>query len=89
MDQVWKFVLEPEIEIEIPEGAELLSVATQGDQIFLWAKVSPSAEKVKRTFVGFGTGHDIPTNFNLDFVGTALFSNGALVYHIFEKVGEK
>lgn len=85
MEQVWKFVLKPEINIEMPAGAELLSVAAQGDQICMWAKVDPEAEKETRSFVGYGTGHNIPNSSSLSFVGTALLSGGSMVFHIFEK----
>ena len=78
--------LQPEITLSMPENAEILSVAAQGDDICLWARVNPNAERVNRTFLGFGTGHDIPDNLQLQFVGTAHLSDGALVFHIFEKV---
>ncbi|MCT8869306.1 hypothetical protein AAEH72_16035 [Shewanella xiamenensis] len=81
---IWKFTLEPECTIEIPENAQLLSVREQGDKICLWALVDPDAKKVKRDFVGFGTGHVVP-DINLTFVGTALLCSGSLVFHIFEK----
>ena len=86
MAQVWKFVLQPEISLSMPKGAELLSVASMGDDICLWVRVNPNAEKVNRTFLGFGTGHDMPDNLQLQFVGTAHLSGGALVFHVFEKV---
>lgn len=84
MKTIWKFVLQPECKIEMPVGAELLSVHAQGDDICLWAKVDPSAAKEARSFVGFGTGHDVPDE-PLAFVGTALMHGGSLVFHIFER----
>jgi len=86
MLQVWKFVLQPEIEISLPRGAELLSVASQGNDICLWAKVNPEAEKEKRSFVAFGTGHQIPDDLNLKFIGTAMIYDGSLVFHVFERI---
>jgi len=38
MTQVWKFVLQPGISLSMPKGAEILSVASQGNDICLWAK---------------------------------------------------
>lgn len=85
MVQVWKYILQPKCEIEMPKGSEVLSVAAQGDEICLWAKVDPSeAQKEKRYFTGYGTGHSIPDEANLSFVGTALLHGGSLVFHIFE-----
>lgn len=83
---IWKFVLQPKCEIEMPEGAELLTVQEQGDDICLWAVVEPNSPRVTRKFVGFGTGHPIPGDLQLKFVGTALLHGGALVFHIFEIV---
>ena len=85
MTQIWKFVLQPEVSLSMPTGAEILSVATQGNDICLWARVNPDADREDRTFIGIGTGHDIPNNMNLQFIGTVLLSGGTLVFHIFEK----
>lgn len=84
MKTIWKFILQPECKVEMPAGAELLSVNAIGDDICLWAKVDPAAPKVSRSFVAFGTGHDVPDE-SLAFVGTALMLGGALVFHIFER----
>lgn len=86
MAQVWKFILQPEITVEIPVGTELLSVASQGNEICLWAKVNPSAIKERRSFVGFGTGHEIPDQLSLKYIGTAQLNGGSMVSHVFEKV---
>lgn len=86
MHTIWKYTLEPVTELDIPQGAEILSVASQHGQIVLWAKVDPQAPTEKRTIIGFGTGHDIPDNLNLSFIGTVMFSNGNFVFHIFEQV---
>jgi hypothetical protein len=54
----------------------------------LWARVDPGADLVLRTFVVFGTGHDIdPDKFagSLAHVGTVQLHGGALVIHIFEE----
>lgn len=83
---IWKYVLQPEISIEMPKGAQVLSVREQGDDICLWALVDPSAEMETRSFVGFGTGHVIPNAEALRFVDTAHLNQGRLVFHVFEKV---
>lgn len=84
MSQVWKFVLQPECEIEMPAEAQILSVGSQGDDICLWVRVDPAAPKEKRKFIGFGTGHDIPDELDLFFMGTAFLNGGNLVFHLFE-----
>ena len=86
--QVWKYVLKPEISIEMPVRAEILTVEAQRDEICMWVRVRPSAPKVKRDFVVFGTGHDIPDGIQLNFIGTAHIFGGELVFHVFENSGE-
>ena len=83
MKSIWKYVLQPECTIEMPGGAQVLAVREQGQDICLWALVDPSAEKVERRFVGFGTGHDVPDQ-SMAFLGTAHLAGGALVFHVFE-----
>lgn len=82
----WKFTLQPECKVEMPEGAQLLTVREQGDDICLWALVDSDAPMVARRFVGFGTGHQIPEDQALSFIGTAMLQGGNLVFHIFEIV---
>ena len=84
-NSIWKYVLKPENEISIPVGAQVLSVREQGDDICLWALVSPDAPKETRRFVAFGTGHDVP-QIPMQFHGTAHLQAGKLVFHVFELV---
>lgn len=80
---IWKFTLQPYCILDMPKGAQVLSVREQGSEICLWAMVDPSAEKEPRRFLGFGTGHDLPEG-DLSFVGTAHLASGAMVFHVFE-----
>ena len=80
---VWKYELTPAIIIEMPRGAQILSVAEQNNKICLWALVDPYAETEAREFHVFGTGHEISIK-SLNFVGTALLNNAGLVFHVFE-----
>lgn len=84
MYEVWKYVIQPESEIEMPVDSQVLSVGTQGDDICIWAKVDPLAPKTHRNFVVFGTGHQIPDYLKLSFIGTAFLHCGQLVFHVFE-----
>ena len=81
--QIWKYVLEPETIIEMPIGAEILTVQEQYGRCCLWALVDPSANKVKRKFLVYGTGHPI-TEENGKYIGTFQLHNGRLVFHVFE-----
>lgn len=85
MRQVWKYPIETgESCIEMPEGAQLLFVDTQSDLICLWALVDPDATKEKRHFMLVGTGHDVPDQTKLDYIGSGMLFGGQLVFHVFE-----
>lgn len=88
---IWKFGLETtdNQEIEMPIGAEILTVQTQHEQPCLWALVHPSAEKEIRHFEVFGTGHEVsyPTGTDRKYIGTYQLHGGSLVFHVFEYTG--
>ena len=52
-------ILEERFELDIPEGAEILSVQMQRGKPKLWALVDPDINKVKREFLIIGTGNPI------------------------------
>ena len=73
-------------EVQLPEGAQMLSVQTQQDVPQLWALVYPDNPLVPRMIVIHGTGHLIagsPQD-SLVFLDTFQLSGGALVFHAFE-----
>jgi len=92
MTTIWKFPVtmkdEDDIEIEMPTGAYILTVQSQGDPVFavpfVWARVDPEAPKEKRLFRVFGTGYPIEEP-GLFYIGTFQMRAGALVFHLFEK----
>lgn len=69
--------------VMMPKGAEVLSVAAQGDSLSLWAKVNPDAPMEKRKFYVHGTGHKIGAEVAI-YRGTAMMYGGDLVLHVFE-----
>lgn len=86
---IWKYILNAGQvnNIDIPLGAEVLSVETQGDDIVLYALVN-SVEKSKQQIEvrAYGTGHDIDVNLSdYNFLGTAKLHNGSLMFHVFYK----
>lgn len=84
---VYKYNLLPQITLDLPKGAEPLTVAFQQDQLFMWAKVDPLAERTKREFRVYGTGHDMPDGFDHAYIGTAHTDDG-LVFHAFERLAQ-
>jgi hypothetical protein len=84
-DVIWKYTLaEVENDVEMPQGAQILTVASQFNEICVWARVDPEAPRVTRTFYVVGTGCS-----DLEGVGTyygsALLDDGKYVFHVFER----
>ena len=73
-----------EFVIEMPKGARILTVQTQGGAPFLWALVENTASMTMRTFALRGTGHQSDGLALAPFVGTFQLHNGALVFHLFD-----
>ena len=80
---IWKFPLEltNKQEVQMPVGANVISVDNQHGQICMWALVNDEAEKETRTFEVVGTGHYM-RDIDRDFVGTV--QQGPFVWHVFE-----
>ena len=73
MEVIWKFELKVNdiVHIEMPKGAEILSVNTQNGTPCIWAKVDSKIETEKRSFAIFGTGEPLASN-KMKFVHTFL-----------------
>ena len=82
---IWKFQLEvtDEQPINMPNGAQILSIQVQHEKPYIWAMVDPDAEKKNSTIQIFGTGLPV-TNPGI-FIGTFQVSGGSLVFHAFIK----
>jgi hypothetical protein len=85
---IWKFAFEigDEIVIEMPKGAEILTVQVQSGLAFIWALVDPGAEKENRYFDLYGTGHLIDMSIERWYIGTFQLYQGALVFHLFGRI---
>lgn len=85
MKTVWKFPLRvaDDLEIEMPIGAQLLTVDVQGETPQLWALVDPSVPTCIRSIRTAGTGHAI-REAGLAYVGTYQMLGGSLVFHVFD-----
>lgn len=82
---IWKFGLEARdgVAIDMPKGAEILSLQVQGSTPCIWALCDPHAEPETRYFRTYGTGHPVESEPGR-FIGTYQIMNGALVFHVFE-----
>lgn len=88
MAEIWKFPLAVVSvnSLDMPKGAEILTVQTQGDIPCLWAMVDPDAEQERRYVEILGTGQPI---FKADgcerrYIGT--FQQRPFVWHVFERL---
>lgn len=70
-------------QIEMPQGAKILSCQAQNNEPQLWVLVDDSAPIEARTFTMYGTGHPIENDPGR-YVGTYQLHDGALVFHVFE-----
>lgn len=76
--------------IELPVGAEILTVQTQNEMPCLWALVNPNEIKKEiHVFEIFGTGN--PVNYEIGvsrrYISTFQLGGGQLVFHVFENTG--
>ena len=70
----------------MPLGARVLSVQMQHNKIMVWAVVDPDAVYVPRTFHMYGTGHDVPDDYEkYKYLATVQNASGDFVLHVFEE----
>ena len=76
--------------IELPVGAEILTVQTQNEIPCLWTLVDPNGiEKETRIIEVFGTGHPVGYDMGVSrkYISTFQLRGGQLVFHVFEYTG--
>lgn len=84
MRTIWKYTLQPgRTKLEMPRGAELLTVQMQGDTPTLWAQVHPGEPLERRVIDIHGTGHKLPEDAG-QYLATFQMEGGALVWHVFD-----
>lgn len=88
MKRVFKYPLEvtDQCEIEMPLGAEILTVQSQYGTPHIWAMVDDDQLPEKRTFCLIGTGHPIcHDTTQLKYIGTFQKVGGTFIGHVFER----
>jgi len=95
MNAIYKYQLpvQDQVELEMPEGAQILTVQTQeahgGGLPHLWAIVNTETSlKERRVFRIHGTGHQFRDEVGKReiYLGTFQLHGGSLVFHVFEVV---
>lgn len=88
MKTIWKYELETLdlFGLDMPRGAEVLTVQMQKGKPCLWAVVDTGNDKENRTFAIHGTGHDVNNADSKKYIGTYQLMGGDLVFHMFELI---
>ena len=83
---IWKYdvMINDSQKIEMPQGANLLSVQIQNGIPCIWAIVNPMNAEVERVIQMAGTGHDMSERVMGAFLGTIQLNDGALIFHVFD-----
>jgi hypothetical protein len=84
MQTIHKYRLPLSGEVEMPDGARVLSVAAEHDEPCLWALVDTEAPMTRRRFAAIGTGHAAGMTKYGTYVGVYRLSGERGVYHVFE-----
>lgn len=87
MKTIYKYPLAPKTVnyLDLPKGAEVLSVQEQRGGINVYALVDSTEEETEVfEILMFGTGHKVSERIEeYPFIGTVSLHNGDLVFHIF------
>lgn len=83
MKLIYKYQIPfPDAVIDMPIGAEILSVQEQHGIPTMWALINDEVGTIKRKFSFYGTGHPIHID-NFKFLATIQRGKG-LVWHVIE-----
>jgi hypothetical protein len=93
---IWKFKLDAidQQEVEMPEGAEILTAQVMDGWICLWAKVDPDKEMVYRQIELIETGERVSRNCNDErkYIATVQVQREHFevnVIHVFESIPQE
>lgn len=70
--------------VDMPEGAQILTIQVQRNQLCIWALVDDDVPPVPREIHMRGTGHDCNGVERLRYISTFQMMEGSLVFHAFE-----
>lgn len=85
MTTVYKYQIQVDDfqQVGMPKGAEILSVITNHEEVFVYAKVDTEQQIVPYNIYMVGTGHDSAEIDDKVFLGTITLRNGKFVGHVF------
>jgi hypothetical protein len=79
----YQFEIADKVVIEMPIGADILSVQIQNGKPTIWAKVETTYKEEKKVFRIYGTGHELDL-FAMEGRYLATIQQGQFVWHIFD-----
>lgn len=85
MRTIHKYVVGSTATVSMPRGATVLTIQAQRDVPCIWAEVDTTQPLEDRRFIIFGTGHEMPADASLTYLGTFQLDGGALVFHVYEE----
>lgn len=83
MRKVYKYDLNVNTALHLPNKAKVLCAKEQYGKVCLWAEVNPVAPLEPRHFRMYATGEPM-TEENSTFIDTVLLHGGGLVLHVYE-----
>lgn len=85
MYTIYKYDVEPGMRLSLPATATVLTVQMQFGKPVMWVLLDPDEPECRlRTFVAYGTGHEITEAVGHEgYIGT-FQTPGGLVFHLFE-----
>ncbi len=87
MNSIYKFPLNinASIEIDMPAGAQILTIETQNNEPQMWALVETLEDPEIRFFKVVSTGDPIDCEGELVYLGSFIIDDG-LIRHVFEEI---
>lgn len=89
---IWKYHMYGNVvDLQLPKGAEILTVQTQRNLPRLWVLVDPTECEIKmRKFIGVETGEELIYDMgrNYKYIDTFQQDAGSYVIHLFEIIKE-
>lgn len=82
---IWKYEIpiQDRTELQMPTGADILSIQVQKGIICLWALVDPTAEKEGRVFHLIGTGR-LFNKHGLKYITSVQTHGDTFIWHLFD-----
>lgn len=81
----YTFEIQNQVKISLPKHSKILKFDNQNEVPTIWVLVDTEQPLEEAIFTVRGTGHSIPRFSNLEYIGSAQFLNGQLVWHLFKE----